>query len=86
MRILQGPRPFKMRTSGSFLGARSAPIWCATGAPINVTAFKWPPNSAGPSNNANQYMLAIALESPANYLVNAEEGFYWNTFPLCEEY
>jgi hypothetical protein len=80
-------RPFKLWTSGSFLGAQSVPRWCATGDPINVTAFKWGP-SAGtlPSTDVTKYLTVISMDTSADYLVNVVDTLKDKTYPLCEEY
>jgi len=77
----------KLWTSGSFLGVQSAPRWCATGNPINVTAFNWG-RTAGtpPSTDVNKYLTVISMQaSPAPYLLNVLATIT-DVFALCEEY
>jgi len=73
-------------TSGSLLGAQSAPRWCATGAPIDVPALRWTPGTTGPSTDINQYLIVIAMETPADYLQNVLNTQQYATEPFCEEY
>jgi hypothetical protein len=85
--FVSGGGGFKLWTSGSFLGAQSAPRWCATGDPINVTAFKWGPTAGTlPSTDVTKYLTVVAMASPANYLLNVLDTQKDSTYALCEEY
>jgi hypothetical protein len=85
--LFSGASSYRLWTSGSFLGAQSVPRWCATGDPMNVTAFKWGTSAAAvPSTDVTKYLTGIVMDSQAPYLLNILATDSNNIYALCEEY
>lgn len=89
MRLFSGARPRSIWTSGSSLGAQSAPRWCSTGEEVNITEHRWQSSTGTvPSTDVNKYVIVFYADDPASpdssYLKNVPEELT-QAYPLCED-